>query len=352
MSLSFTVPTEEMPLMPLREVVMFPKSIVPLFVGREASIRAIETAIDQHERHILLVAQKDSALARPLGADLFEVGTVSRILQLLRLPDGTIKVLFEGLFRARWEFSPSVPQDQTEESAFQLVLIRPLPPDENSGAEAAAAVRATLEALDGYARINKKFTPDLLASITAHTDPGRLADAIIPHLKVDYLKKQEVLEAADTAARLEMVFALLQGELSISSMEKRIKTRVKNQMERNQREYYLNEQIKAIHKEMGREDDPLLELNELEKRLQEKDMPGEARSKALREVKKLRQMPATSAEYTVVRNYVDWILDLPWNDLKPIDIDIENARATLDGGHYGLEKPKERILEYLAVQKL
>ncbi|MDR2160999.1 MAG: endopeptidase La [Desulfovibrio sp.] len=342
---------KEMPLMPLREVVMFPKSIVPLFVGREASIRAIEAAIDRHDRQILLVAQRDSSLSHPLDTDLFAVGTVSRILQLLRLPDGTIKVLFEGLFRARWELFSS-PEEGGEENSFQLARILPLASSNSSGSETVAVIRAALEALDEYARSNKKLTPDILAAITANSDPGRLADAIIPHLKVEYLKKQEVLEAVDSAARLEMVFGMLQGEISISSMEKRIKTRVKNQMERNQREYYLNEQIKAIHKEMGREEDPLLELNELDKRLQEKNMPEDARGRALRELKKLRQIPPTSAEYTVVRNYVDWILDLPWNDLAETSIDIEKARAILNADHYGLDKPKERILEYLAVHKL
>ena len=192
----------------------------------------------------------------------------------------------------------------------------------------------------------------MLQSISANTEPGKLADAVIPHLKADYLKKQEALETTNGIQRLELAFELLQGEISIAGVEKRIKNRVKTQMERNQREYYLNEQIKAIHKEMGREEDPQLELNELERRLSEKNMPDEAREKALREVKKLRQMPTSSAEYTVVRNYVDWVLDLPWNTLKETAIDIENARAILNADHFGLEKPKERILEYLAVQKL
>ena len=343
--------SEEMPLMPLREVVMFPRSIVPLFVGREASIKAIEAAIENHDRQILLVAQKDSTLSRPARDEMFAVGTVSRILQLLRLPDGTIKVLFEGLYRAHWELLGALDLE-LDEHAFQLASVKPLDSTETDNTEVAATMRATLEALEEYAKINKKITPDVLQAITANTDPGRLADAIVPHLKVDYLKKQDVLETTDTGERLDLVYEMLQSEISISSMEKRIKNRVKNQMERNQREYYLNEQIKAIHKEMGREDDPLLELNELEKQLKEKDMPEEAREKTLREVKKLRQMPSSSAEYTVVRNYVDWVLDLPWNTLKETSIDIDNARGILNADHYGLEKPKERILEYLAVQKL
>ena len=345
------LPPVELPLMPLREVVMFPRSIVPLFVGREASIKAIENAIEQHDRQIFLVAQKDSALTRPEQNDMFRVGTVSRILQLLRLPDGTIKVLFEGLYRAVW--SPvGQPAPEGDDSTFQMAEVLPLDEEHGNEDEAAATVRATLEAFEDYTKINKKLTPEVVQAITSNAKPGKLADAIVPHLKVEYLKKQDVLEAVNTSQRLELVFELLQSEISISGMEKRIKGRVKNQMERNQREYYLNEQIKAIHKEMGREDDPQVEVNELERRLGEKNIPDEAREKALREVKKLRHMPPSSAEYTVVRNYVDWVLDLPWNVLKETSIDIDKARATLDADHYGLEKPKERILEYLAVQKL
>ena len=349
------LPPMELPLMPLREVVMFPRSIAPLFVGRETSIKAIETAIEQHDRQIFLVAQRDPALTKPGTKDLFAIGTVSRVLQLLRLPDGSIKVLFEGLYRAVWVPSSTAPAGlppTVGEEAYQMALIRPCEEEQGPDHESAATVRATIEALDEYAKINKKLTPEVLQAITSSGNPGLLADAVIPHLKVEYLKKQKALEALNTAVRLEWVYELLQGEISIAGMEKRIKTRVKTQMERNQREYYLNEQIKAINKEMGREDDPQEEVNGLEKRLKEKDMPIEAREKGLREVKKLRQIPPSSAEYTVVRNYVDWVLDLPWNTLKETDIDIEKARHILDADHYGLEKPKERILEYLAVQKL
>jgi len=347
------LPPVELPLMPLREVVMFPRSIAPLFVGRETSIKAIETAIEQHDRQIFLVAQRDPALTKPETQDLFVIGTVSRVLQLLRLPDGSIKVLFEGLYRAVW--TPSsilVPENAGGEEAYQMALIHPCEEEQGPDHESAATVRATIEALDEYAKINKKLTPEVLQAITASGNPGVLADAVVPHLKVEYLKKQKALEALNTAVRLEWVYELLQGEIAIAGMEKRIKTRVKTQMERNQREYYLNEQIKAINKEMGRDDDPQEELNALENRLKEKNMPEEAREKALREVKKLRQIPSSSAEYTVVRNYVDWVLDLPWKVLKETDIDIEKARQILDADHYGLEKPKERILEYLAVQKL
>lgn len=340
----------ELPLMSLREVVMFPRSIVPLFVGREASIKAIESAISDYGKKIFLVAQREPELEKPGPEDLFEVGTVSKILQLLRLPDGTIKVLFEGLYRARWDGTSEALMGS--EDAYPRVRVVRFEDGDDTTVEDEALVRATHEALEEYGKINKKLAQETLLAITALTEAGRLADAIMPHLKVDYRRKQELLETSSASERLAKVYELLQGEIAVASLEKRIKNRVKNQMERNQREYYLNEQIKAIHKEMGREEDPQAEVNELEERLKAKVMPDEAREKTLREMKKLRQMPPSSAEYTVVRNYVDWILDLPWNTLKETQIDIEKARSILDSDHYGLEKPKERILEYLAVQKL
>ncbi|MDL2207669.1 endopeptidase La [Desulfovibrio sp. OttesenSCG-928-F20] len=346
------LPPVELPLMPLREVVMFPRAISPLFVGREGSIKAIETAVDRHDRQLLLVAQKDSSLAKPDYNELFEVGTVSRVLQLLRLPDGSIKVLFEGLYRALWTPAPMVVlQGGDDADSHQMALVRPFE-EEKIKSDPAPAVGAMLEALEEYTKINKKLTPDIVQAITANTAPGVLADSVAPHLKVEYLKKQKALEAANPLYRLELVYELLQSEIAVASVERSIKSRVKTQMERNQREYYLNEQIKAINKEMGREDDPQEEVKDLERRLGEKNMPGEAREKAMREVKKLRQMPPSAAEYTVVRNYVDWVLDLPWNFLLKTEIDIEKARQILDADHYGLAKPKERILEFLAVQKL
>ena len=335
--------------MSLREVVVFPRSIVPLFVGREVSIKAIESALAAYDKKILLVAQKEPELEKPGVDDLFTVGTVSRVLQLLKLPDGTIKALFEGLYRAKWQAE----EDYVPESGeFPLAKVFPLAEILLETPERAALVRATLEAMEEYAKINKKLPQEALTAIMVMTDPARIADAIMPHVRADYRKRQEVLEIDDGLRRLEKVYELLQGEISISGMEKRIKSRVRTQMESNQREYYLNEQIKAIHKEMGREEDPQAEVVELEKRLEAKVMPDENREKARREIKKLRQMPPSSAEYTVVRNYVDWILDLPWNVLKETDIDIKKAKTILDEDHFGLEKPKERILEYLAVQKL
>jgi ATP-dependent Lon protease len=347
---SITRPDEtRMPLMSLREVVMFPRSIVPLFVGREASIKAIEHAVANFDKKIFLVAQRVAETERPGPDDLFRVGTVSKILQMLKLPDGTIKVLFEGLHRAVWNtefaktsFDPDLP----------LVFVGRVPEKDTRNPEGEALVRTIHEALEQYGRINKKLAPETILAINSLALPGRLADAIMPHLKVDYLKKQEILEEADPLARLEQTYALLQSEIEISSIEKKIKNRVKQQMEKNQREYYLNEQLKAIHKEMGRDEDPSAEVGEFEERLAAKDMPDEAREKAIKELKKLKQIPQSSAEYTVVRNYLEWILDLPWNLVQETDLDIKKAKTILDEDHYGLDKPKERILEYLAVQSL
>ena len=337
--------TSLVPVMPLREVVMFPRSIMPLFVGREASMKAIEAAQACAGKQIYLVTQKEPELEKPSPEQLFPVGVICRVLQVLRLPDGTIKVLFEGVRRARWTALEDGP-------TCLMAAVEDMSQHEGRPDERSALVRAVHEALEEYGKINKKISQDAMLSMQALEDPGALADAVLPHLKVDYVKKQQALEMSDVSERLELVFELLQSEVSLASVEKRIKTRVRQQMERNQREYYLTEQIKAINKEMGRDDDPQAEVDELEQKLRALNMPEEAREKALAEVKKLRTMPPSAAEYTMVRNYVDWFLDLPWNELKEIDINIETARQVLDGDHYGLEKPKERILEYLAVQKL
>ena len=335
----------ELPVMPLREVVMLPRTIMPLFVGREASIKAIELAQSGYNKQMFLVAQREPDVEKPGADDLSPVGVVCKVLQMLRLPDGTIKVLFEGLHRARWT-------ELREQDNCLMAMLCTVPESESRPEEREALVRTVQEALEEYAKNNKKLTQEALMSIMALRDAGPLADAVVPHLKVDYRKKQEVLEIADVTKRLERVYELLQGEVALASVEKRIKNRVKVQMERNQREYYLSEQLKAINKEMGREDDPQAEVDELEKKLEGRNMPQEARARCQSELRKLRSMPPSAAEYTVVRNYVDWLLDLPWNDLKEIDIDIEKARAILEGDHFGLEKPKDRILEYLAVQKL
>ncbi|MDO9084162.1 MAG: LON peptidase substrate-binding domain-containing protein, partial [Humidesulfovibrio sp.] len=335
--------------MSLREVVMFPKSIVPLFVGRDASIKAIESAIAVNNKHIFLVTQKLPEKERPEPDDLFAVGTVSRILQMLRLPDGTIKVLFEGLYRANWSL---VEHGAGQEREFPQARVDRLEDIPGSVQEGEALVRAVNEAMETYARGNKKIAPESILAMAALREPGALADAIMPHLKVDFERKQRALEITNCTLRLEYVYELLLAEIEIVSIEKRVKGRVKGQMEKNQREYYLNEQVKAIHKEMGREDDPAAEAAELEKRLDAKVMSEESRERARKEIRKLRQMQPSSAEYTVLRNYVDWVLDLPWGVIKDTELDMAKARAILDEDHYGLEKPKERILEYIAVQSL
>ncbi len=339
--------SQRLPLMSLREVVMFPRSIVPLFVGRETSIKAIEKAIADCDKLIFLVTQRVPEKERPSAEELFEVGTVSRVLQMLRLPDGTIKVLFEGLHRAAWDV-----EDYDQSRDFAEVTATPVFEEEPPSFESAALVRAVHESLEQYGKINKKLAPEAILAITAIKEPGKLADSIMPHLKVDFSRKQRALEEFNTLRRLEVVYEYILGEIEIVNIEKRVKGRVKTQMEKNQREYYLNEQIKAIHKEMGREDDPQAEAAELEKQLAQKVMPDECRERVRKEIKKLKQMPPSSAEYTVVRNYVDCVLDLPWGVLKDTRIDIAAARTILDEDHYGLEKPKERILEYMAVQSL
>lgn len=337
-----------LPVMTLREVVLFPRSIVPLFVGRGASIKAIESALQSYDKKIFLVTQKDAQLENPTAQDVFETGTVCNILQMLRLPDKTIKILFEGLYRA----SCKKEELELDPETISHVQVYQLPETEENNAESQALIRATQEAVEEYGRINQKITKESILAMSTIGTPGRLADAVIPHLKIDFLKKQNVLEELDGDKRLELVFSLLQGEIEIFSLEKKIKSRVKKQMNQNQKDYYLGEQLKAIHKEMGRDADTKSELDELETRLKEKDMPEEAREKGLAEIKKMRQMPPSSAEYTVLSNYIDWVLALPWNTIIKAEIDIKKAKKILNAEHYGLEKPKERILEYLAVQSL
>ena len=292
----------ELPLMPLREVVMSPHSIMPLLVGREASIKAIESAVNDYGKRICLVTQREPELEKPDPADLYAVGVVGRVLQYMRLPEGPIKVLFEGLYRISWR--PLTPEDQENPfgtDAFPKVVVTPLPIMRNDGPETEALVRATKEILAEYAHTNKKLTPEILSAVSALRDPGQLADTILPLLKIEYPKKQEALELADPGQRLEKVYEFLNTEMERVSMERRIKSRVKDQMDKNQREYYLSEQIKAINKEMGREDDPQAEIAELEQMLKAKNMPEEAREKGMSELKKLRMMAPASAEYAIVR---------------------------------------------------
>ncbi|AMK11994.1 endopeptidase La [Pseudodesulfovibrio indicus] len=345
--------TLTLPMMSLREVVMFPKSIVPLFVGREASIKAIETAVADYGKQIFLVTQKSPEKEHPEADDLYRVGTVSKILQMLRLPDGTIKVLFEGVSRASWDPATDMIPYAEDEGDYPKARFVTLPEAHADSAEGLALIRAVQESLDEFGKINKKVAPEAILAMSTIKDAGQLADQVMPHLKIDFSRKQEILEELDPIRRLERVYELLLGEIEIVSIEKRVKGRVKDQMEKNQREYYLNEQVKAINKEMGREDDPQAEAQELEAQLDAKPMSDENRERVRKEIKKMRTMQSSSAEYTVVRNYIDWVLDLPWDNIKDDkDVDIAKAREILDEDHFGLEKPKERILEYLAVQTL
>ncbi|WP_446425344.1 endopeptidase La [Mailhella sp.] len=339
----------ELPVITLREVVMFPRAVMTFHVGRSASVNAINSAVTEYDKRIFLVAQTNASIERPGLSDLFTVGVVSRIQRVERLQDGTIKLMCEGLYRASW--LPLSSSSPFGDRAFPRLRTRELEETMLDDAELPAVVEALQETLSEACRKNRRITPEQLAAFALIEEPGALADAVAPVLKVDYLHKQAVLELLDKGERLRQVYQHLGGELITSRLDKTVKGRVKAQMEQNQREYYLTEQIKAINKELGH-DDIQAELLELEQKLKAKNMPDEPREKALREVHKLRQMQAGSAEYVVGRNYVDWILDLPWNELKDIDIDLDKARSVLDGGHYGLEKAKTRILEYLAVQKL
>ncbi|WP_051822760.1 endopeptidase La [Desulfonatronum thiodismutans] len=339
-----------LPLMTLREVVMFPRAIMPLFVGRETSIRAIERALNKFDKQIYLVTQKHPEAEDPSPEDLYDLGTVSRILQLLRLPDGTIKVLFEGLYRATWSKEFGI---QEVEPGYPMVLAHGVTDEDAATPEALALIRAVQDSLQDYAKINKKLAPETMAAINSLNTPGRLADSLMPHLKVPFADKQAALEQPNPQARLEKAYELLLKDIELTSLEKKVKSRVKQQMERNHRDFYLNEQIKAIQKEMGRgEEEAGQELDELAKQLEALDLPDEAREKCAKEIKKLRQMPSQSAEFTVIRNYVDWILSLPWNAIQPTSLDLKAAQTILDEDHFALEKPKERILEYLAVQTL
>ncbi|MGM0611469.1 MAG: endopeptidase La [Thermodesulfobacteriota bacterium] len=336
------------PLMTLREVVMFPKAIVPLFVGREKSIEAIETAIADYEKQVFLVAQKDPKVEMPAADDLYSWGCMSKILQMFRLPDGTIKVLFEGVSRARIDLSAL--DMEMDIPLADVTMIEDKRAEQDNKVQ--ALMRATREAVERFGKINSKISKETVLSLTSLTDPGQLADSVLPHLKVDFRKKQELLEETDPGVRLEKAHEYLQGEIEVFSLEKKIKSRVKKQMEGNQKDYYLSEQLKAIHKEMGRETDPKAEMDALEEKINAKELPDEARDKALEELKKLKMMSPSSAEYSVLHNYIDWILSLPWQQVKATEIDIDEAEAILEKDHYGLKKPKQRILEYLAVQAL
>ncbi|GIX25056.1 MAG: Lon protease [Caldimonas sp.] len=332
----------ELPLLPLRDVVVFPHMVIPLFVGRPKSIKALESAMEAG-RQIMLVAQKAAGKDEPRPDDMFSVGCVSSILQMLKLPDGTVKVLVEGLQRAT--------TDRIDDRGDHFVaVVRPVPPETESSAEIEALRRAVTQQFDQYVKLNKKIPPEILTSIAGIDDAGRLADTIAAHLPLKLENKQAVLDLFSVAKRLERLLEQLEHEVDILQVEKRIRGRVKRQMEKSQREYYLNEQVKAIQKELG-EGEEGADLEELEKRIKAARMPKEARKKAESELKKLRLMSPMSAEATVVRNYIDTLVNLPWSKKTKIKHDLVHAEEVLNQDHYGLDKVKERILEYLAVQQ-
>ncbi|SNS41805.1 MULTISPECIES: endopeptidase La [unclassified Azospirillum] len=331
------------PVLPLRDIVVFPHMIVPLFVGREKSVRALEDVM-KDDKQILLVTQKNASQDDPTPADIYSVGTVGTVLQLLKLPDGTVKVLVEGGKRATiTKFGESEEFFQAYAELIEEAASEPQ--------ELEALSRAAVSQFEQYIKLNKKIPPEVLVSINQIEEPGKLADTIASHLQLKIPEKQQLLETPTVAERLEKVYAFMEGEIGVLQVEKRIRNRVKRQMEKTQREYYLNEQMKAIQKELGEGEDGKDEVAEIEEKIAKTKFSKEAREKAQAEVKKLRTMSPMSAEATVVRNYLDWMLSIPWKKRSKVKKDIKGAEAILNADHHGLEKVKERILEYLAVQQ-
>ncbi len=333
----------DLPLLPLRDVVVYPHMVLPLFVGREKSIEALEYAM-ANDKQILLVAQRNAADDDPGADDIYQMGTVSNILQLLKLPDGTIKVLVEGGYRA-------VVDSVDDEGNFAIAGVREVISDEIPEKEVEGLLRSTITQFEKYVNLSKKVPAEVLTALTGIDEPGRLADTIAAHMSVDLEEKQRILEITGIRPRLEHLLGLMEAEIDLFQVEKRIRGRVKKQMEKSQREYYLNEQMKAIQKELGELDEAPSELDELQLRIDQARMPEEAREKALTELGKLKMMSPMSAEASVVRSYIDWMVSVPWSKRSKVKHDLKNAAAILDEDHYGLEEVKDRILEYLAVQK-
>ena len=332
-----------LPVLPLRDIVVFPHMIVPLFVGREKSVRALEEVM-RDDKQILLASQKDASRDDPTADEIFEIGAVANVLQLLKLPDGTVKVLVEGKSRARILGYT----DRTEFFEGRAALLEETV-DEPAAVE--ALVRSIAGEFEKYVKLNKNVPQEAVATVCQIEDGGKLAYTIAGHLSIKLTEKQKLLELTEVGARLERIYGLMQGEISVLQVERKIKTRVKSQMERTQREYYLNEQMKAIQRELGEGEEGRDDASELEARIQETRLSKEARDKALGELKKLRQMSPMSAEATVVRNYLDWMLSIPWGKRSRVKKDLKLAETILENDHYGLEKVKERIVEYLAVQQ-
>jgi ATP-dependent Lon protease len=334
--------TKILPVLPLRDIVVFPHMVVPLFVGREKSVKALDE-IMKGEKQILLATQKNSVDDDPSPDAIYPIGVIASVLQLLKLPDGTVKVLVEGRGRAR------LTRFTDREDYFEAEAVE-IEDEPGEASQAEAMLRAVVEQFENYVKLNKKVPPEALSSIPQITDASKLADSVAAHLSVKIADKQGLLETFEVPKRLEKVYGLMEGEISVLQVEKKIRSRVKRQMEKTQREYYLNEQMKAIQRELGETDDARDEIMDLEKRIRKTRLSKEARTKAEAEVKKLRNMSPMSAESTVVRNYLDWLLSVPWGKAKQKPIDLVKAEDILEEDHFGLEKVKERIIEYLAVQ--
>ncbi len=331
------------PVLPLRDIVVFPHMIVPLFVGREKSVKALESAMADNKQ-VLLVTQKSAQQDDPTAGDLYSIGTLGTVLQLLKLPDGTVKVLVEGNKRAK--VLNYTDKSEYFEAYAEIIEERPA-----TGEAIESLSRACISQFDSYVKLNKKIPPEIITSIGQIDNPNKLADTVASHLSLKIPDRQKLLELTSVAERLEQIFAFMEGEISVLEVEKRIRGRVKRQMEKTQREYYLNEQMKAIQKELNEGEDGVDELTELENKIKKTRMTKEAKVKCAAELKKLRQMSPMSAEATVVRNYLDWMLGVPWNKRSKVLKDLKFAETVLDKDHYGLDKVKERILEYLAVQQ-
>ena len=334
-----------LPVLPLRDIVVFPHMIVPLFVGREKSIKALE-AVMAEDKQIILATQTDAGIEDPDGDGLYTTGTVGSILQLLKLPDGAVKVLVEGGERLRLRLDTL-----TDDNGYLFVKAEPAEQTGDRGADTAALSRATVQQFEQYIKLNKKIASEVLSAVEQVDEADKIADMIASHLAVKIAEKQDLLETLDVHERLEKILGVMEGEIGALQVEKRVRNRVKRQMEKTQREYYLNEQIKAIQKELGEGEDGMNELDEIEAQLNDMKLPKAVREKAAAELKKLRNMGPMSAEATVVRNYLEWILALPWKKASRLKKDIVAARAVLDADHYGLDKVKDRIVEFLAVQQ-
>ncbi|CAH9050787.1 Lon protease [Pseudoalteromonas haloplanktis] len=333
----------EIPVLALRDVVVYPHMVIPLFVGREKSIKCLEAAMDK-DKQIFLVAQKDATVDEPEKDDIYRVGTIATVLQLLKLPDGTVKVLVEGTQRANIE-------EFVDNEDFFVANAQFIESDSVNEQEQDIFIRSALSQFEGYVKLNKKIPPEVMTSVSGIDEPARLADTMAAHMPLKVPEKQKVLEISSVTERLEYLMALMEGEIDLLQVEKKIRTRVKKQMEKSQREYYLNEQMKAIQKELGEIDDVPDEFEALKKRIEESGMPSEAKEKATTELNKLKMMSPMSAEASVVRSYIDTLINVPWKKRSKVKKDLAGAQKILDSDHHGLDKVKERIIEYLAVQQ-